>query len=147
MSRHQKYPVTLSDSARHELERFVACGKKSAREITRARILLLANEGQPDCAIGAVLGVSRPTIHRLRKQLAEGTYEQIVDVLSDAPRCGRPLKVDSRVEAHITLLACADPPEGAAKWTLRLIADRLVQLELIESISHERVRTALKKTS
>ena len=147
MARQLKYPVTLSDQERGALKRFVASGKRNAREITRARILLLADEGKPDQAIGTVLGVTRRTVYRLRKQLAESAYEEIVEVLVDQPRSGRPIEIDARVQAKAALVACSSPPEGAAKWTLRMIADRLVELDAVESISHEGVRTALKKTA
>jgi putative transposase len=67
-------------------------------------------------------------------------------MLHEAPRSGRPLKIDSRVEAHVTMIACSDPPEGYGRWTLHMIADKLVQLEIIDTISHESVRRTLKKT-
>lgn len=146
MPRKPKYEVHLTDEERQTLEQFVARGKKNARELTRARVLLLADAGKPDREITAVLDVSRPTVSAVRQKAAHRAEAPIVAVLADAPRAGRPITVDSRVEAHIALLACSAPPEGAARWTLHLIADKLVQLEVIESISHERVRTALKKT-
>ena len=146
MSGKKKYLVSLTNGERATLTAFVSSGQKHARQITRARILLLADAGHNDGEIMAVLGCCRPTVFSIRKRYAEGDFEEIVEVLQDAPRQGRPLKVDSRVEARISLIACSDPPPGAARWTLHLIADRLVKLEAIESISHERVRQALKKT-
>lgn len=146
MSRTKKHVVTLSRSERQQLERFVSRGKKSAREIRRARILLLAHEGKKDKEIIDLLGVSRHTISNLRKKYSERQDESILAVLKDEPRSGRPLKIDTRVEANITVLACSDPPDGSAKWTLRMMADQLVKLEVIDSISHESVRVALKKT-
>lgn len=74
-------------------------------------------------------------------------HAHILDVLHEARRRGRPLKIDSRVEANVTMIACSDPPEGYGRWTLHLIADKLVQLEVIETISHESVRRTLKKTN
>ncbi|MBI3951812.1 MAG: helix-turn-helix domain-containing protein [Acidobacteria bacterium] len=147
MMRKKKYIVHLSNKERHELNTFVSRGKKSAREITRARILLLADEGKTDQEIMDLLGLSRPTISSLRKKYSERHDEPILDVLKDEPRSGRPVKIDTRVEANITVIACSDPPDGSAKWTLRMMADHLVKLEVIESISHESVRVALKKTS
>jgi transposase len=94
-----------------------------------------------------VLGITRQTVSSLRKKYAESGFEQVVDLLKENPRSGRPIKIDTRVEANITLMACSDPPEGSAKWTLRMMADHLVKLEVIESISHESVRVALKKTN
>lgn len=70
-----------------------------------------------------------------------------MEILKDEPRSGRPMKIDSRVEANITMIACSEPPKGSARWTLRMIADRVVKLEVIDAISHESVRSSLKKTS
>jgi len=142
-----KYHVHLTDSDRQALQQFVARGKKQARHITRARILLLADEGKKDQDIVALLGLSRPTVSAMRQKYAENPDVPILDLLPDAPRSGRPIRVDSRVEAHISMIACSEAPEGAARWTLHLIADQLVKLEVIDSISHERVRQALKKTA
>jgi len=146
MSRKKKYPVHLSEEERKELNQFVSRGKKSAREITRARILLLADEGKLDREIVQLLGISRQTVARVRKKYAQRQDEPVLELLQSAPRSGRPPKLDSRVEAHITMIACSEPPEGASQWTLRMIADQLVKLEVIDSISHETVRQALKKT-
>ena len=140
-----KYQVHLTASERQALKQFVACGEKQARHITRARILLLVDEGKKNHEIAELLSVSRPTICSMRKKYAQQAYDHIVDILPDAPRPGRPLEIDSRVETNIALIACSDAPEGAARWTLHLIADRLVQLKVLPSISHERVRQALKK--
>ena len=146
MARPRKHLVRLTATQRSTLEKFVSCGQQKAREITRARILLLADAGHTDAEIVTALGCCRPMVWAIRKRYAAGNFDTIVAVLHEAPRGGRPVRVDSRVEAQITLIACSDPPPGAARWTLHLIADRLVKLEAIESISHERVRQALKKT-
>jgi transposase len=144
---HQKYPVHLTDEEHTALTQFVSRGQKSAREITRARTLLLAHEGKTDAEITALLGISRPTICLTRRRHAENAAVAILPRLKDAPRDGRPIKVDSRVETNISMIACSEPPKGAARWTLHMIADRLVKLEIIDTISHERVRRALKKTN
>lgn len=81
------------------------------------------------------------------KYLHKAHDEPILDVLHEAPRSGRPIKIDTQVEAHVTMIACSDPPEGYGRWTLHLIADKLVQLEVIDTISHESVRRTLKKTN
>lgn len=140
-----KYAVQLTAGERQALQQFVASGQKQARQITRARILLLADEGHQNQAISALLGVSGPTVSGMRKKYATTDYAHILDVLPDAPRSGRPLEIDSRLEAQIAMIACSEAPEGTSRWTLHLIADRLVQLDYIDSISHERVRQALKK--
>jgi putative transposase len=140
--------VKLTPDQRHELEMFVTRGKKSAREITRARILLLAQDGRRVTDIAQTLGVSRGTIYNVcQKYKAKKARTRLVEVLKEEPRSGRPLKLDSRVEAQVTLIACSDPPAGQARWTLQLIADKLVRLGVTDSISHESVRQLLKKTS
>jgi transposase len=147
MKRIRKHLVHLTASERSTLQAFVSSGQKKAREITRARILLLTDAGHTDAEIVTALGCCRPMVWAMRKRYAEGHFDHIVEVLHEAPRGGRPIRIDSRVEAQITMIACADPPPGAARWTLHLIADQLVKLEMVESISHERVRQALKKTA
>lgn len=147
MSRKTQYPVRLTDQDRQALETFVSRGQKKAREINRARILLLADADKKDDEIVALLHTSRPTIRSMRKKYVETAYTHILDLLKDAPRSGRPTEIDARVEANITLIACSDPPEGASSWTLRLIADKIVEMNVIDSLSHESVRSVLKKTS
>jgi putative transposase len=142
-----KHPVTLSAQERKELQAFVSRGKRSAREINRARILLLADEGKKDAEILQLLGVSRGTVHKVRKKYGQRAHAHILDFLKEEPRSGAPLKIDSRVEAHVTMIACSDPPEGSARWTLHMIADKLVKLEVIDAISHESIRRTLKKTN
>jgi transposase len=139
--------VVLTVAERDVLEKFVRHGKKSARAITRARILLLSAEGRPAKALATMLGVSRGTIYNVRKQYKKQEYAHILDVLHEAPRSGRPIKIDSRVEANVTMIACSAPPEGSARWTLHMIADKLVQLAVIDAISHESIRRTLKKTN
>ena len=141
------YNIHLNVQEREQLETFVKQGKKSARAITRARILLFADEQKPDEDIATLLGISRTTVYHLRKKYHKRTSQSIVEVLQEKPRSGQPIKVDTRVESHITLIACSDPPEGSNRWTLQMIADRLVTLQVVESICKESVRKALKKTS
>ena len=148
MSRPQKYPVHLTPKSRKTLEQFVKSGQKKAREITRARILLLADEGRSDWEIMSLLGVARTTIHATRARYAESAGgKSILERLKDAPRSGRLVKFDRRVEAKVSMIACSHPPLGSAHWTLTMIADRLVKLEVVDTISYESVRRLLKKTS
>lgn len=143
----KKSAVTLTPEDQHELERFVTRGKKSARAITRARILLLAQDGRRATDIARTLGVSRGTIYNVcQKYQQQKARTPLVEVLKEEPRSGRPLKFDSRVEARVTMIACSDPPAGRARWTLHLIADKLVRLGVADSLSHESVRQLLKKT-
>lgn len=138
------YPIKLSEAERQQLQKYVKQGKKSARAMNRARILLLADEQQTDEEITKVLGVNRTTIYRVRKEYrAVGVNK----ALEEKPRSGAPVKIDGRVEATLTMLACSEPPEGYGRWTLQLLADKLVELEVVESISLPTVRTALKKTN
>jgi transposase len=139
--------VTLTHRERKALEDFVGHGKKSARAITRARILLLLDEGRKKHELTELLGVSRGTVYNVRKKYQQKGQASILALLHDAPRSGRPITLDSRVEAKVTMIACSTPPSGRSRWTLQLIADKVVELAVTESISHESVRRVLKKTS
>ena len=139
------YTVHLHEQEREQLEAFVKQGKKSARAITRARILLFADAQKTDEEIATLLRVSRPTVYHLRKKYHARTSPHILELLQEKPRSGQPIKIDLRVEAHIALIACSDPPAGSARWTLQMLADRLVTLNVVESICQESVRKALKK--
>lgn len=144
---HKRYHVQLSTSERQQLEAFVKHGHKSARQINRARILLLADAHIRDEDIAATLGISLPTIYKMRKKYCCNTAAPLLDLLKDQPRSGQPLKVDHRVNTHVAMIACSAPPEGRARWTLQMIADKLVALQIVDSICQESVRKALKKTS
>lgn len=137
--------IKLSEEDEQLLKEYVSQGQKNAREINRARILLMAKAGQKVKDIEQVLGVSQTTICAVRKNYNLGEHDHILDFIKDKPRSGRPLKLDSRVEAKVSMIACSQPPAGAARWTLHMIADKLVKLEEVESISHESVRQLLKK--
>ena len=139
--------ATLTQRERKALEDFVGHGKKSARAITRARILLLFDEGRKEQELTALLGVSRGTVYNVRKKYQQKGQAPILELLHDAPRSGRPITLDSRVEAKVTMIACSTPPTGRGRWTLQLIADKVVELAVTESISHESVRRVLKKTN
>jgi hypothetical protein len=142
----RRYHVQLNVRARQQLERYVKQGKPAARAVTRARILLLADEHYSDEEIMEVLGVSRPTVVTIRRKAQAHEGKNLLAVLQDAPRPGQPVKVDSRVAAHVALIACSEAPPGSARWTLQLIADRLIEMNLVEGICLESVRQALKKT-
>ena len=122
------YTVHLNEQEREQLETFVKHGKKSARAITRARILLFADAQKTDVETATLLRVSRPTVYHLRKKYHARTSPHILELLQEQPRSGQPFKIDTRVESHISLIACSDPPAGFARWTLQMIADRLVTL-------------------
>ena len=143
-----KYQVVLSPKQRKRLKALSQRGQVSARKLTRARILLLADQNRPqgamnDNQIHHILNISQATIIRVRKKCATSGLEAAIEELS---RCGRPLKFDGHQRAQITALACSEPPPGHSQWSLRLIADRLVELDVVEDISHETVGVVLKKT-
>ena len=141
------YHVQLSRRDRQQGENYVTPGQRAARAVTRARILLLADEHYGDEEIMEVLGVSRPPVAKMRRKYQEHKDGKGVELWQEAARPGQPGKVDSRLTAHGAGSACSEAPSGAARWTLEWIADRLVDLNLGDTISRERVRQALQKTS
>jgi transposase len=142
VSRKKLYHVRLKEEEREELSRYLRRGKSSARSLTRARILLLADEGRDDEEISEALKVSKSTANRIRKRYCEGGLEF---ALREKACSGAPIKMDGRIEAQLTLLACSEPPDGRSKWTVRLLADKLVEMEVVESISHMSIQRLLKK--
>lgn len=140
----KNYHIQLSDEEYIQLRQHVRDGRKSARTIHRARILLLADEQVSDEEICQPLEVGRTTVYRVRKNYHAGG---LALALQEKPRSGAPSKIDGRLEATLTMLACADPPEGYGRWTLQLLADKLIDLEIVDSIALATVRTALKKTN
>jgi transposase len=139
----KKYLVTLSDEERQELRTLIKKGTLSARKLTRAHILLRADEGAADGEIAASLHIARSTVERLRRRLVEGNLDE---ALHERPRPGAKRKLDSKQEAHLIALACTDAPDGRARWSMQLLADELVQLGVVEAVSDETVRRTLKKT-
>ncbi len=134
--------IILSNDDYLQLRRYVQGGQKSARAINRARILLLADTGMTDDEIGNTLGVGLATVYRIRKRYREAGLEK---ALQENPRSGAPSKIDGRVEATLTMLACSDPPAGYGRWTLQLLAEKLVELQVVDSISLPTVSSVLKK--
>lgn len=138
-----KYVVKLADAEREELLGMIRRGKSSARKLTRARILLRADEGLRDRHVAEALDTSLSTVARTRKRFTQ----QGLKGLNERPRPGQPRKLDGRQEAHIIAVACSQAPEGRLRWTLRLLADKVVELGFAQSISHEAIRQRLKKTN
>jgi transposase len=134
--------IILSNDESLQLRRYVQGGHKSARAINRARILLFADIGMTDDEIADTLGVGLATVYRVRKRYHEVGWEK---ALQEYPRSGAPSKIDGRIEATLTMLACSDPPEGYGRWTLQLLADKLVELQVVASISLPTVSSVLKK--
>jgi len=141
MGRPQKYPVQLSETERAELQDLAGTGQRSARVMRRAQILLWSDEGKEDKEIAAFTGCALMTIASTRERWM--TEKR----LTDLPRLGSKPKLDAKQESVLVALACSDAPEGRATWTMQLLADKLVELKIIDSISDEAVRRTLKKTS
>ena len=138
----EKYEVRLRPEERDQLEHIVRAGKSTARVTTRARILLKVNEGWSAPRVAQALDVSQGTVFRLKRRYAEDGLE---GALKDRVQAHRHRKLDERAEAHLIALACSPAPEGHDHWELRLLADRMVELGVVESLSHETVRLHLKK--
>ena len=140
---HKRYRVTLTEQERAQLRTVTRKGKASARTVRRAQTLLLADEGQTDEAIAAALHSGLSTVARTRQRFVE---EGLEAALVDRPRPGAAPKLTPPQQAFTIALACTTPPEGRLRWTMQLLADRLVELEVIPAISDEAVRRLLKKT-
>lgn len=147
--------IRLSAEQRQRLKELISKGVSPARVQTRARVLLMAAErsishrgGQrrkthANQEIGETLHISARTVSRIRQRFVEGSLEA---ALYDQERSGRPVEIDGEAEAKLTMLACSTPPAGRARWTLQLLADRMVALQYVEHISDTWVMTLLKKT-
>jgi transposase len=147
---HKHYVVALPATERDSLKRLLAAGTATARKLTHARILLKADQGPDgpgwaDQAIADAVEVSQPTISRVRKQYVEQGLEAALNRRPPSREYVR--KLDGVQEAKLIALACAKPPTGQARWSLRLLADKLVELEIVEeAVSYQTVRRMLKKT-
>ena len=140
----ERYPVQLSNEERERLTQLVRSGTSSARTVTRARILLKIDEGWTAPQVASALDASEGTVFRIKRRYAEAGLD---GVLRDRVQANRFRKLDQKGEAHLIALACSDAPEGRDHWTLQLLADRMVELGVVESLSYETVRLKLKKTS
>lgn len=138
----KRYIVALTPDERAELVALTSKGELRARKMKRAQILQKADQGATDAEIVAALGVSRPCVERLRKRFVEGGLARS---LNENPRPGKTPKLNGKQEARLIAEACSTPPEGHKRWTLQLLADRVVALELAEAFSYEAVRRVLKK--
>jgi Homeodomain-like domain len=147
---NKRYVVTLAPDERGQLEALVKVGKRSARTITRARILLLADQGEggpgwEDRRVVEALGCGHRTVERVRERFVTvGLDAALVHTKPVEPP--REPVLDGAAEARLIALACSATPDGRRAWTLRMLADKLVELEVVDAISHETVRRALKKT-
>jgi transposase len=146
----KRYKVTLDADERQYLHDLIAAGQAAARKLSHARILLKADAADggpawPDHRIADALEVSTATVERVRQRFVEQGLDAALD-RKQRERPAREIKLDGRAEAQLIALACSAPPEGRATWTMKLLADKLVELEVVASISDETVRLALKKT-
>lgn len=145
---NRQHIVRLPDIERLHLETLIHSGQAPARTQTRARILLLTDQRQgtkrPDRQIAEALLCSLGTVQNVRRRYGQGGLDT---ALYDQARLGRAPKITGDLEAQLTVLACSDPPQGQARWTVRLLAGRMVELGLVESLSHDTVWQRLKKTS
>src|SRR6266540_2214412 len=147
---HKNYWVTLTPEERQTLHDLIGAGKGAARRLAHARILLKADQSPngpawTDAAIAEAVEVSIPTIERVRRRFVEESFAAALD--PRRPEKPRLRKFDGRQEAHLIALACSPPPTGAARWTLQLLADKMVELTYVDSLSYETVRRTLKKTT
>jgi transposase len=142
----KKQHVSLTVEERQKLEEMIRQGKSKAREQTRARILLLSDRSQgqkrSQAEVAEALLCSPTTVGNIRRRFVR---QGLAAAMSEKPRPGKPPKVTGEVEAHLVALACSAPPPGHMYWTLRMLADRLLLLEQVESISHVAIRDVLKK--
>ena len=146
----KKYRIKLTTEERQELKALVSKGRAAAYKQTHARILLLSDEarkdgGMTDEEVARSLQTASATVERVRRRCVEEGIEAALGRREQQRR--RPKKLDGAAEAHLIALACGEPPEGRARWTLRLLSERLVECEIVDSIHPETVRKALKKRS
>ena len=139
-----RYSIQLTTEEREQLNRLIRGGKPSARIVTRARILLKIDEGWKAPQVASALDVAEGTVYRVKRRYADAGLD---GVLHDRIQANRFRKLDDKAEAHLIALACSDAPDRRDRWTLQLLADQMVELGLVESLSYETVRLKLKKTS
>lgn len=145
----KRYVVTLTADERGRLEGMTGAGRHSARSLTRARILLLADQGEQgpgweDRRVAEALGCGHRTVERIRERFVTDGFDAALTHQTPAKPPRAPV-LDGKAEARLIALACAATPDGRKAWTLRMLADKLVELEVVETVSHETVRRALKK--
>jgi hypothetical protein len=148
---NKKYVVRLTSEERTKLQRLVSVGKAAARKILHAQVLLQADQGPDgpawrDEQIAQGLSAHSRTIANVRQRLVEMGLEAALD-RKKQERPSRKCTLDGKAEAYLIAMRCSEPPEGRMRWTLHLLADKLVELKVVDSVSHETVRRTLKKTS
>lgn len=144
-TKSERFVVKLTDDERKFLKDLIGKGGKSASILGRARVLLKADEGKTDAENAEFSDVSLSTVFRVRRRFVEEGLDSAVFRKNTGKRIYR--KLDGKAEATLIATACSEAPEGRSRWTLRLLADRLIALEVVDSVSHECVRETLKKTN
>jgi len=139
-----KYIIDLTETEQESLLNLIKKGKPSARKVARTHILLRATEGATDEEIAQALHIGVSTVHRTRQRFVE---EGFTAALSERTRPGKTPTLNGKQEAFLVALACSAPPEGRHRWTMQLLADRLIELTVVEDVSDETVRRVLKKTT
>ena len=139
----QKEKLNLSKVERQKLQEIVRKGENKARMITRARILLLSNEGCTDQQVADALQIGRATVERIRRRAVR---EGVETALIDRPRPGSEPKLNAKQEAQLVAIACSEPPPGQKRWTIRLLMEEVMQQKIVDRISFETVRRIVKKT-
>ena len=147
---NKKYRIRLTTDEQQELKTLVSHGRTAAYRQTHARIILMSDESRPDggmkdADISNALGVGLSMVERIRRRCVEEGIESALDRKKQLRR--RQKRLDGEGEARLIAIACSEPPQGRAKWTLKLLAERLVECEIVETISTETVRGVLKKTN
>lgn len=146
----QKYEVKLTETERSQLKEMIFSGNASARQVRRAYILLKSDSSEdgPNWKYQAIcdaLDVSSLTVYNVRKNYMEGGLKRAI--FRKKPDREYERRLDGEGEAHLIALACSEPPDGYQRWSLRLLQDRMIRLEIVDNISHETIRQTLKKTS
>jgi transposase len=135
--------IQLTSEERRSLKTLFRSGKGNNRKLTRARILDLLDRNVPPSEVAQTLSCSLGTVYNIKRRYE---HEGLDSALSDKPRSGRPVEISGAQRARITALACSQAPEGHARWTLRMLANKAIELNFVESISHSAVKEILKKT-
>ena len=145
LGRMNKYPIHLSDDERQELTQITRSGKRPASQIRRAHILLKSADGWTAAAISAALGICQQTVFSVRRQAATEGVDKTLH-RTGGRKAGQVVKaLDGVAEAHLIALTCSEPPAGRERWTMRLLAEKMVSLDYVTAVSHETVRQVLKK--
>ena len=139
----RKEKLELSETERQKLQEMVRKGENKARVLTRARLLLLSDQGWDDQQVADALQIGRATVERIRRRAVR---ESVAAALVDRPRPGSERKLNAKQEAQLVAIACSDPPPGRKRWTIRLLVEEVMQQGVVDSISFETVRRVIKKT-